>query len=131
MPQFDTFCFFSQLFWVFFGFISLYLLFCYYLLPALATILKVRKRKLNQITNNSESVGLVMDSQNKIIINDNVLLLINNWNLGVANKLSLNSNLNHVSLNSNLAMSVVKFELISKYNFSLLSQIINKSLFWH
>jgi hypothetical protein len=46
-------------------------------LPALATILKVRKRKLNQISSSSDSAGLVVDSQNKITINDNVMLLIN------------------------------------------------------
>jgi hypothetical protein len=46
-------------------------------LPALATILKVRKRKLNQISSTSESAGLVVDSQNKTNINDNVMLLIN------------------------------------------------------
>jgi hypothetical protein len=46
-------------------------------LPALATILKVRKRKLNQVSSTSDSAGLVVDSQNKITINDNVLSLIN------------------------------------------------------
>ena len=47
MPQFDTFSFFSQLFWVFLHFIMLYLSFSYFLLPSLSSILKVRKRKLS------------------------------------------------------------------------------------
>jgi len=55
MPQFDIFSFFSQLFWVFFGFLNLYLVICYYLLPALASILKIRKQKLSQITTNSNA----------------------------------------------------------------------------
>lgn len=46
MPQFDIFSFFSQLFWVFFCFIVIYLLLAYYLLPALSITLKVRKNQL-------------------------------------------------------------------------------------
>lgn len=63
MPQFDTFSFFSQLFWVLLSFTMLYLSLSYYLLPAIAITLKVRKRKLlsqavtpggtNEITGNS------------------------------------------------------------------------------
>ena len=62
MPQFDTFSFFSQLFWVFAGFLFFYLAICFSLLPALGSILKVRKRKLAQVTTNSESVALVSSS---------------------------------------------------------------------
>lgn len=53
---------FSQLFWVFAGFLSLYLAICFYLLPALGSILKVRKRKLAQVTTSSEFVALVSNS---------------------------------------------------------------------
>jgi hypothetical protein len=46
MPQFDTFSFLSQLFWLF-SFFSLILLFLnYYLLPVISTILKVRNSTL-------------------------------------------------------------------------------------
>jgi hypothetical protein len=55
MPQFDTFSFFSQLFWVFFGFNFLYLSFCYYILPALSITLKIRAKKISD-TNNSNSI---------------------------------------------------------------------------
>jgi len=48
MPQFDIFSFFSQLFWVFLGFTLFFLLVSLYLLPSIAAILKVRKRKLVQ-----------------------------------------------------------------------------------
>tara|TARA_B100000683_G_C12428998_1_gene530940 strand:+ start:17 stop:433 length:417 start_codon:yes stop_codon:yes gene_type:complete len=47
MPQFDTFTFCSQIFWVLFTFTLLYLSLAYYLLPAIAVTLKVRKRKLD------------------------------------------------------------------------------------
>ena len=56
MPQFDIFSFFSQLFWVFLGISFLYLLFCFYLLPALAITLKIRKRKLVSNTSTNELV---------------------------------------------------------------------------
>jgi F0F1-type ATP synthase membrane subunit b/b' len=45
MPQFDTFSFLSQLFWVITCFLILYLNLTYYVLPAVATVLKVRSRK--------------------------------------------------------------------------------------
>lgn len=45
MPQFDSFTFVSQLFWLFFIFWIFYILFSYYLLPTLAVIYKIRKRK--------------------------------------------------------------------------------------
>jgi len=57
MPQFDVFSFYSQLFWVFFCFLFTYLLFSYYLLPALSGILKVRKYKLSQ---NSEQTNFAV-----------------------------------------------------------------------
>lgn len=56
MPQFDTFSFFSQLSWVFLGFTFLYLSLCYYLLPAIAITLKVRKQKLTAQTSSDTAV---------------------------------------------------------------------------
>lgn len=44
MPQFDTFSFLSQLFWVFLLFLSLYIMLLRWVLPALAVTLKVRKK---------------------------------------------------------------------------------------
>ena len=61
MPQFDIFSFFSQLFWVFLGFLLFYLLICFYLLPSLAAILKIRKRKLVQVSTDQNST-LIADT---------------------------------------------------------------------
>ena len=44
MPQFDTFSFFSQLFWTLSFFLLFFLLTNYYLLPALTATLKIRKK---------------------------------------------------------------------------------------
>jgi hypothetical protein len=56
----------------------LYLLFCFYLLPALATVLKVRKRKLSQISSSSATTSSVVESQSKTILNENIIVLIQN-----------------------------------------------------
>jgi hypothetical protein len=62
MPQFDTFSFFSQLFWVFFCFTLLYLSLCYYLLPGLAIILKVRKHKLTNPLSSTSTTTSISDN---------------------------------------------------------------------
>jgi hypothetical protein len=62
MPQFDTFSFFSQLFWVFLCFFLLYSVLCFYLLPALAATLKIRKRKLAQTSGASNATDLIVDN---------------------------------------------------------------------
>jgi len=66
MPQFDIFSFFSQLFWVLFGFTMLYLLSTFYLLPALGTILKIRKRKLSMSNNNNSTTKLALTSSKTV-----------------------------------------------------------------
>ena len=58
MPQFDTFSFFSQIFWVLLLFTLLYLSLAYYLLPAIATTLKVRKRKLSVQGSGAQGVAV-------------------------------------------------------------------------
>jgi len=63
MPQFDVFCFFSQLFWAFLGFIFLYLILSLFVLPALAVILKIRKRKLGQINQKSTQSLIIVDTE--------------------------------------------------------------------
>jgi hypothetical protein len=69
MPQFDIFSFFSQLFWVFLGFILLYLSISLYILPSVAAILKVRKRKLLQSsTNESTSLQVFSTSINDLAV---------------------------------------------------------------
>ena len=68
MPQFDIFSFSSQLFWVFFSFSLLYASLAYYLLPALAISLKVRKRKLlvSQSSGLSNTSNLVESSSGAV-----------------------------------------------------------------
>jgi hypothetical protein len=48
MPQFDTFTFFSQLFWVFLLFLTLYISFLRWVLPAISITLKIRKKLAQQ-----------------------------------------------------------------------------------
>ena len=137
MPQFDTFSFFSQLFWVFLGFLTLYLLLCFYLLPALATILKVRKRKLNQITSNSDAAGLSVDSGDKSTVSttDKVAIVISWLNSAVAAKLdkSTNSdNLSYLVFKYKLSQNnILKFAVVRDYNFKLFNQAQQTTIFWN
>jgi len=64
MPQFDTFSFLSQLFWVFSCFCVFYASLVYYLLPALSMTLKIRRRKL--FLTSSQSVGVSSSNLNFI-----------------------------------------------------------------
>jgi len=64
MPQFDTFPFFSQLFWVFLHFITLYLIFSFNILPALSIALKIRNHKLNISNASNELTTAVANNSN-------------------------------------------------------------------
>jgi uncharacterized membrane protein len=66
MPQFDIFSFFSQLFWVLFGFTFFYLLSTFFLLPALSTILKIRKRKLSVANNNNSTNNSILTNSKTV-----------------------------------------------------------------
>ena len=66
MPQFDIYSFFSQNFWVFLIFTFLYSSLTYYLLPAISTTLKVRKRKLFLENTPYQATGLSSSSSNFI-----------------------------------------------------------------
>jgi hypothetical protein len=83
MPQFDTFSFLSQLFWVFSVFSLFYMALSYYVLPAIAITLKVRKRQLslsalnsqsNNIVNNTDIIALVGVSFEKLLVKDRSLI---------------------------------------------------------
>jgi len=69
MPQFDIFSFFSQLFWVFTCFLILYLSICFYILPALAVTLKIRKRQLNKAVFGTSSSNISMQNNFSTSIN--------------------------------------------------------------
>lgn len=117
MPQFDIFSFFSQVFWVFFGFLFLYLALSFYLLPALSTTLKVRKRKLSQTTNVSDSVDIATSSS---LLADN----IKNFVATINNKIFLvETGSQQFSLyNSKLSLISAKTEAFRQFNFSVLTQ---------
>jgi len=72
MPQFDTFSFFSQLFWVFCLFSFFYLSLAYFILPALAVTLKVRKRKMaaNSTYSSSSSSDISAERPNLYLLNE-------------------------------------------------------------
>jgi hypothetical protein len=117
MPQFDIFSFFSQIFWVFFGFLFLYLALSFYLLPALSTTLKIRKRKLSQTTNVSDSVDIATYSS---LLAD----YIKNFVTTINNKLFLiETDSKQFSLyNSKLSLISAKTEAFRQFNFSVLTQ---------
>lgn len=76
MPQFDTFSFFSQLFWVFLAFSYLYLVLCFYLLPAFAAILKVRAKKLGQINTLTSTTNVITTSKYNIAFFENLTITL-------------------------------------------------------
>jgi len=100
MPQFDIFSFFSQIFWVFFGFTFFYLLSTFFLLPALGTILKIRRRKLSLAGNNSSSNNIVLTNTNTI------------YNVSNTSIISFGSKLTDfnatVNLNNNFVTTLIK-----------------------
>ena len=67
MPQFDTFSFLSQLFWVFLIFGLFYTALSYYLLPAIAITLKIRKKKL--LVSSSSSNDVIVKSGSDFSVN--------------------------------------------------------------
>ena len=128
MPQFDTFSFFSQLFWVFAGFLSLYLAICFYLLPALGSILKVRKRKLAQVTTSSESVALVCNSS----LLELTKQTFNSYSTKFSNLASSSSDSSSVttSLTKNLGSVTVKFAASREFNMAIFSQAHRTALLY-
>jgi hypothetical protein len=122
MPQFDIFSFFSQLFWVFLGFILLYLSISLYILPSIAAILKVRKRKLAQIsTTNVTSLQVFSTSINDVastnLFKFNGKLVSANSNLA-----DLISSAQSGYLKSKTQAISVKAENFLDLNFKLLNQ---------
>jgi hypothetical protein len=128
MPQFDTFSFFSQLFWVFAGFLSLYLAICFYLLPALGSILKVRKRKLAQVTTSSESVALVSNSS----LLELTKQTFNSYSTKFSNLASSSSDSSSVTtaLTKNLGSITVKFAASRELNMTIFSQAHRTALLY-
>jgi len=126
MPQFDTFSFFSQLFWVFLAFTTLYLLLSFYLLPALAAILKIRKRKLaaqTMSTSNAvatDNVSVTTESTNSLV--SSLSAKIRSFETNVSQSVNLSNSLNVLSL---------QIEASNRFNLSVLSQAQLTTLFYN
>jgi hypothetical protein len=119
MPQFDTFSFLSQLFWVFLSFLLFYLMICFYLLPAIAAILKTRKRKLAQISSSADS-GLITQSNFSTITKSSFDTINTKLN-------AVSASSDHLSVTSSINKSLsvyLSIELSSSYifNTSILKQ---------
>jgi hypothetical protein len=114
MPQFDIFSFFSQLFWVLFGFTIFYLLSTFYLLPALSTILKIRKRKLSMASNNNTTTNLTVTSSKTVYSYLNSF--INNYGLQLLD-IKTNSIISN-NLSLNLSKTSIKFDTINMVKIS-------------
>jgi hypothetical protein len=113
MPQFDIFSFFSQLFWVFLGFLTFYLLICFYLLPAIAAILKIRKRKLAQVSSSAD-ISAAIDTNFTVFtkaLMDSVSIKLN----------SATVSSDHPGMSSNLvkSLSLLSLKTESLRDFSL------------
>lgn len=117
MPQFDTFSFFSQLFWVFSGFTSLYILLSFYLLPALAAILKVRRRKLAMSGASSEGTLSVVSSGGLTDATNSLLVDLNSKLTSIDSTKSQSG-----SIASTLNVLSLKIETLRQFNLSVLSQ---------
>ena len=114
MPQFDTFSFFSQLFWVFIAFTYLYLSLCLYLLPAFAAVLKIRAKKLSQTELSATSNELV----NKSATN---LLFLETLATKIGGIYFYRKNLN-IDINNSYSYLIFKNEIYYQFNFLMLNQ---------
>ena len=126
MPQFDIFSFFSQLFWVFIGFALLYLTLTFYLLPALATTLKIRKRKLAQTDSAANSSSLALDSS---VLADSTRSFISLFN----SKISTLEATATAALATKLELNLLtlKAEAYRKFNFSIISKAQLTAIFYN
>jgi hypothetical protein len=121
MPQFDIFSFFSQLFWLFVGFSYLYLLLSFYILPAFAAILKIRAKKLNQLSGSTSGTDITITPVTNSVFFENLSIKLNS-------NLSFNtSSTSDINLSYNLL--VLKNETFLKFNSMLLSDFKIFTLF--
>jgi hypothetical protein len=115
MPQFDTFSFFSQLFWVFLAFSYLYLALSYYLLPAFATVLKLRAKKLAQTDVSSDTSVIATSSTTNSAFFDNLSTKL----VGIS---AVRNDLTN-DINATYAPLLVKNEAYYQFNFLILTQL--------
>jgi hypothetical protein len=123
MPQFDTFSFFSQLFWVFSGFTTFYILLSFYLLPALAVILKVRKRKLALSETNSDDFTLPV--ANTSSLTNSINSLVNDISSKIPFAFSPN-----LTINYSFVIKMLNFETLRHFHLSILNKTWLTTLFF-
>jgi hypothetical protein len=122
MPQFDIFSFFSQLFWVLVGFSYLYLVLCFYILPAFAAILKIRAKKLVQSNTNSSSADIVTTPVTNSVFFENLNTKLNNSFLVRSNLIT--------DINTSYNSLILKNEAFFKFNSLLLNDFKIISFFF-
>jgi hypothetical protein len=103
----------------------LYILLSFYLLPALAAILKVRKRKLAMSGVSSEGLTSVVSSS---VLADATNSLVSDINVKMASLDSAKSQ--GSSISSTLNVLSLKIETLRQFNLSVLSQTQLTTLFF-
>lgn len=101
----------------------LYLSVCFYLLPALGSTLKIRKRKLAQVTANSDSVAVV---DNDLFVESTKQTLV-----GFSTKFSTliaSPSKDTAALTKSLGSISIKFEASREFNLNVYSQAQRVSL---
>jgi hypothetical protein len=111
---------------VFVGFILLYLTLTFYLLPALATTLKIRKRKLAQTDAIANSSNLALDSN---VLADSTKSFVSLFNNKISNFEATTLTLFSTKLELNLL--ALKAETYSQFNFSIISKTQLTAIFYN
>jgi hypothetical protein len=97
------------------GFLFLYLLICFYLLPALAVTLKVRKHKLAQISSATNVTAVTSDNG---VFLASTKTLFDNFNSKMQNLSASNANASNFSKNLQTTLSFVGVKYNSQRLFS-------------
>jgi len=121
MPQFDTFSFFSQLFWVFVAFSYLYIVLCFYLLPAFAAVLKIRAKKLAQLDTSSSETSVVTSSTTNALFFESLSTKLSG--------ISFYRKDLTTSINATYSSILFKNEAFYQFNFLMLNQFKVVTLF--
>jgi len=111
---------------VFVGFILLYLTLTFYLLPALATTLKIRKRKLAQTDSIANSSNLALDSN---VLADSTKSFVSLFNNKISNFEA--TTLALFSTKLELSLLALKAETYSQFNFSIISKTQLTAIFYN
>jgi hypothetical protein len=98
----------------------LYLSICFYILPALGSILKTRKRKLAQISSTTSSNTLVVNSA----FTDTTKQVLGTFNTKIVNVVNDTSNVNTSSpiFAKNLGSISITFESSREFNVNIFEQ---------